>query len=146
MRLASITVEKYRSIIKAYKIALDATTVLVGPNNEGKSNILFALNAAMKVLTRESLILPGKLDSKSGFVIRTRLYDWNRDFPIGLQDAQPEGSSIIALDFDLTDEERRAFSSEVNSQVTGKLSLKIEFKRDQKAKITINKRGQGARL
>ena len=52
MKLKSFTVQKYRSIIAAKRIPVGRKTVLVGPNNEGKSNILRALITAMNLLTR----------------------------------------------------------------------------------------------
>lgn len=52
MNLKTVSVSNYRSITSAKKIRLDRTTVLIGPNNEGKSNILRALVLAMTTLTR----------------------------------------------------------------------------------------------
>lgn len=40
MRLVSFSVRRFRSITEAYKLPLGDYSVLVGPNNEGKSNIL----------------------------------------------------------------------------------------------------------
>jgi putative ATP-dependent endonuclease of the OLD family len=51
MKLVSFTVENYRSITQAHNLKLEQSTVLVGPNNEGKSNVLKALVVAMQVLT-----------------------------------------------------------------------------------------------
>jgi AAA15 family ATPase/GTPase len=48
MKLKSFTVERYRSITKAKKIRLGRVTVLVGPNNEGKSNLLRSLRVMKK--------------------------------------------------------------------------------------------------
>lgn len=39
MKLVSFSVTNYRSITKAHKISLGQYTVLLGKNNEGKSNI-----------------------------------------------------------------------------------------------------------
>ena len=60
MRLVSFTVTKYRSIKRAHKIQVGKQTVLVGPNNEGKSNLIRALVAAMRVLTRARLDSHGR--------------------------------------------------------------------------------------
>ena len=67
MRLVSFTVEKYRSITNAKKIGIDKSVTLVGPNNEGKSNLLRALVAAMNILTkghRPVFLLKGKATVK----------------------------------------------------------------------------------
>lgn len=50
MRLSSFSVVNYRSITNARKIQTNKTTVLVGKNNEGKSNILRALTLAMDIM------------------------------------------------------------------------------------------------
>jgi AAA15 family ATPase/GTPase len=50
MKLVSFSVQNYRSIAKANRIEVGRYTVLVGPNNEGKSNVLRALVTAMDVL------------------------------------------------------------------------------------------------
>ena len=50
MKLASFSVINYRSITNARKIQTNNMTVLVGKNNEGKSNILRALTLAMDIM------------------------------------------------------------------------------------------------
>ena len=52
MKLVAFSVRNYRSIVEAYKLSLGNYTVLVGPNNEGKSNILKAIALSLAVLTR----------------------------------------------------------------------------------------------
>lgn len=51
MRLSSFSVVNYRSITNARKIQTNNMTVLVGKNNEGKSNILRALTLAMDIMS-----------------------------------------------------------------------------------------------
>ncbi|MGR3713740.1 MAG: AAA family ATPase [Shimia sp.] len=46
----SFSVENYRSITTARKIPLSDYSLLVGANNEGKSNILHALTLGMDAL------------------------------------------------------------------------------------------------
>ena len=50
MRLSSFSVVNYRSITNARKIQTTNMTVLVGKNNERKSNILRALTLAMDIM------------------------------------------------------------------------------------------------
>ena len=42
MKLSAFSVTNYRSITSANKIKLDDLTILLGKNNEGKSNIIKA--------------------------------------------------------------------------------------------------------
>ena len=50
MELVSFSVSNYRRITSAYKLPIRRPTVLIGPNNEGKSNILRALVASLQFL------------------------------------------------------------------------------------------------
>lgn len=50
MKLSDFSVINYRSITTARKIHTNNMTVLVGKNNEGKSNILRALTLAMDIM------------------------------------------------------------------------------------------------
>ena len=50
MKLSDFSVVNYRSITTARKIKTNNMTVLVGKNNEGKSNILRALTLAMDIM------------------------------------------------------------------------------------------------
>lgn len=50
MQLVAFSVTNYRSITKASKLPFRQKTVLIGPNNEGKSNILRALVTALEFL------------------------------------------------------------------------------------------------
>lgn len=51
MRLVSFALSNFRSITRTERLSLDSFTVLVGPNNEGKSNILLGLVSGMKLLS-----------------------------------------------------------------------------------------------
>ena len=55
MRLSRVSVRKYRSIDKAADFAVGDFTVLVGPNNQGKSNLLRAAVLAMEGVRNESV-------------------------------------------------------------------------------------------
>lgn len=50
VKLVKLSIQRYRSIIATEKFTLSDFTVLVGPNNEGKSKILQALVTSMNAL------------------------------------------------------------------------------------------------
>lgn len=105
MRLDQFSIQKYRSILKAEKLRLGDLTVLVGPNNEGKSNILQAPVTGMQELSGER---PGIRPTPSAMRRQGRRasgYDWERDFPQSLQEDQPSGRTTMKFDFSLTDDE-----------------------------------------
>ena len=125
MRLEQFSIQQFRSIIKAEKLRLGDLTVLVGPNNEGKSNILEALAIGMQELaTPPSERIPRTRARRGGRVDR---YDWERDFPQPLQDADPNGRTIMRFDFQLTPEEVEDFYTAVKSKLNGVLPIQLTF-------------------
>src|SRR5437899_9145689 len=146
MRLVSFSVQNYRSITKANRIEVGRSTVLVGPNNEGKSNVLRALVIAMKTLTegvaplqplRPTLVRPHFFFHRSG-------YRWDKDFPIHLQRSEREGRSIFILEFELDQAEIDAFREEIRSNLNGTLPIQFTFGRNT-VEVTVHKRGPGAK-
>ncbi|MEU3842119.1 AAA family ATPase [Streptomyces sp. NPDC028635] len=101
MRIAGFAVQNYRSILKTPRIDLGDVTVVVGPNNEGKSNLLRALALGGQILARVMIGRSGDLLESS----RSRLtdfYNWHDDYPKSLQ-RDHDGATVI--DYWLTDEE-----------------------------------------
>jgi len=143
MRLVSFTVENYRSITKARRIGLGSSTVLIGPNNEGKSNILRALVTAMQILTQERLIAVGA-KGMLRFPGMRRIYEWERDYPVHLQDKNPEGNSVLLLEFELDEAEIQEFRQEIGSNLNGTLPLRIHVG-GQKLTVSVAKKGPGAK-
>lgn len=144
MKLTSITVENYRSITRAHRVPISDMTVLVGPNNEGKSNILRALVTAMNVLTGGALRMPPGY-SQSGRARLpgyTRFYDWDTDFPIHLQDRKPNGQSVILLEFRPTEEELQEFRQQIGSKLKDTLPLKISLG-PREFSVSVHKKGPG---
>jgi hypothetical protein len=139
MRLSSFQVRNYRSIGKTPKISVSALAALVGPNNEGKSNILRALVTAFRVLTRPSIPTLGK-----GHVFYSPRadYDWERDFPVSRQTSEPSGVSTFHLEFELTDDERVEFREEVKSNLNGTLGVELVLGRE-KPGFRVVKQGPG---
>lgn len=89
MKLVKFSVTNYRSITKAHEISLQDLTVLVGRNNEGKSNFLTALNIAMNSIIEHSTFRP-----KQTINSRKNNYNWNRDFPIQYKERKTGLESI----------------------------------------------------
>ena len=96
MKLIEFSVTNFRSITKAHKIKLQDMTVLVGKNNEGKSNLLTALNVVM-----EAIIQHSQDDYRYVGPYRNRLYSWERDFPISLQKRKSGLESIYNCTIEL---------------------------------------------
>jgi energy-coupling factor transporter ATP-binding protein EcfA2 len=128
MKLVAFSVSNYRSIVEAYKLSLGNYTVLVGPNNEGKSNIVKAIALSLSVLTksrpyRRARRVPVRY-YRSGFGFD---YDWPRDFPISLQTRNPTGRSEFTLEFALTDDDFQKFREVVGVNLSTNLKIKLGF-------------------
>lgn len=140
LRLERFTVNNYRSITEAEKLDLSEYTVLIGPNNEGKSNILRALVMGMSILERAGY---GRLTlgDQSRFLLRS-LYDWNDDYPKSLQKKKAQGRTTLRYDFRLDDREIEEFWEEVESRINGELPMEIQLGREQ-SYFRIPKKGPG---
>lgn len=68
----------------------------MGKNNEGKSNLINALNLAMESLKKNQRVYHYSIDE---------MYDWKTDFPLQLQRQSNEGCSIFSLLFGFENEE-----------------------------------------
>lgn len=150
MKLVAITVKNFRSITKAYKLQLGSMTVLIGRNNEGKSNFLRALVAGLTVLRRNHRIVRMSagvrtvLYGNSYQYQRNGVYNWESDFPIDLQSAHPEGTSDITLEFALDDPELKVFRKKIGSNLNGNLPIKVSIGRESLV-VSIPKQGPGAK-
>ena len=127
MQLVSFSVTNYRSITKAYRLPIRQSTVLIGPNNEGKSNILLALVNTLELLSRI-----GGVKIQRGRLMRhseryTEYYEWQRDFPVSLQAKMPTGESIFHLELKLSDNEIVDFETEVQSTLNGTLPIELSI-------------------
>ena len=144
MNLVEFSVTNFRSITLASKIPISEITVLVGKNNEGKSNMLKALNIAMHILRFHG---NKKATRYGGYLRKTNelYYNWRRDFPISLQDREKNTASIFRLEFKLDASEISDFKKDVKSSLNGTLPLEIKIGKDRKPKIRVIKKGKGAK-
>lgn len=144
MRLVNFSVTNFRSITAAHRIPISQTTVLVGRNNEGKSNVLKALSVAMTALQEHALD-----ERERYYVSRPRrkdeaAYYWIRDFPISLQCRPKSSPSRFRLEFVLDDAEVEDFKRQIGSKLNGTLPLEIKFGKNNKPDIKVSKKGPGS--
>lgn len=148
MKLVSFSVSNYRSIIAAKKIMVSDYSVLVGANNEGKSNILHALALAMEAL--ESFKYSVRRDSRGRIMRATRTvlglstdYHWRRDFPISKQtNGKKNQYTEVILEFQLSDQEVEEFKAELGSKINQALPISVKFY-DNDLAISVVKQGPG---
>ncbi len=141
MELVSFSVKNYRSITTAYKLPVKQATILIGPNNEGKSNILRALVTSLEVL--QSLggrkISGGRLRA---YYDNRETYFWPHDFPISLQEKDSDGESVFNLEFRLSETEVSEFYNEVKSNLNGTLPIQLSLGRKEPG-FRVTKKGPG---
>lgn len=138
MKLVSFTVNNYRSITSANRIPISDITILVGKNNEGKSNLLRAINISMTAL---------RLYQDSIWIRRSRsLYDWETDYPVSLQKSKKKKKeSEFTLEFELTPSEVQDFKNRYNHVLNGYLPIRISFGQDNKSELKVVKNGKGSK-
>lgn len=139
MQLVQFSATNYRSITSAHRIRFSNVTVLIGRNNEGKSNLLRALEAAMALLKQHSLISSSR---NRRMFMNDAAYVWQRDFPVQLQDRRTATQTILKLEFLLDEEECREFRGEIGSSINGSLPLEIKIGKDQEPQIRLVKSGK----
>lgn len=123
MRLYSFNVENYRSIRKAQKLELANLTILVGPNNEGKSNIVRAMVLGMRILRRASAGLRLK---RIGTPLRDHAeYLYARDCPTDLQASRAK--TTLEFEFEFSREELTEFASEIGVNLQTRLKIALVF-------------------
>jgi len=142
MKLVSFSVTNYRSITRAHKINLHDLTILVGKNNEGKSNILKAIALSMDIIKKYA-IFQGRTFPDFSYDRNRLTYIWERDFPINSQNKDGGSkSSKFELEFSLTNDELIEFNKKINSRLsTNNFSVIIEIGANNMPKFKVSKKG-----
>lgn len=135
MKLVAFAVKNYRSIQSTPRIELSNLTVLVGPNNEGKSNLLSALVCAL------SLAHDPNVGVRRTLLGRNSAYEYERDFPVGMRDGVKKAVTKFDLEFELDAIDQVAFRAAVGSRLNG--TLPIELTVDKEGAITFDVKKQG---
>lgn len=146
MQLVKFSVKNFRSITDAHQVSIAQTTILIGRNNEGKSNILKALYFAMNILKRYSKYRnrPMRAMPRRYGEIDEISYSWERDFPINLRQRNGSKQSIFRLYFQLNENEIQEFKSSTKCNLNGTLPLEIKIGQENRVDIKVPKRGRGS--
>jgi putative ATP-dependent endonuclease of the OLD family len=139
MRVVTFSVENFRSIKKAEKLPIAQKTVLIGPNNEGKSNILRALVVSLQVL-RALAFDAGVRPLGSALA---RFVNWETDYPRSLQEAATKPAMKFTVEFELDTDELAQFKATIKSSLNGSLPIQISIRQD-KVEFRVKKPGRGA--
>lgn len=157
MKIDRFSMKNYRSIVEKQEIDLKDLSIIIGPNNEGKSNILNAITSALSLLTeyeyfsrryRQKQFLPRREYRKRNIDSRSS-YNWPRDFPVGKQSKNPDGKTVFEIVFDFTSDElaelNRMFGLNLRDEIIftlklGQNSLDITIDYPANKRINLNNR------
>ena len=160
MKLSEFSVTNYRSIAKTEKFNVGDLTVLVGPNNEGKSNLLRALELGMGYIKawsklpedfKHASVPHAALSSLGNTSSRIRnlarvgsnRYRFEEDFPLGSKAySDGTGTTTIRLRFSLDEVEVQKFKDLTGSANNGDLPIKISMTK-RTVRLEISKPGRG---
>lgn len=143
MKLISFSVSNFRSITRAHRIQLHDLTILVGKNNEGKSNIIKAISLSLNIIKRHLYIVRRRTFEYSKYIDNSFDYVWQRDFPVTSQTKKKGSkSTIFELEFLLSDQELEQFNKYTKSRLsTPDFMIIIEIGEDNYPKLKVSKKG-----
>ena len=145
MRVRQFRLERYRSILKSEGMDLRTMTVLVGPNNEGKSNILRGLVVGLRAISDIGKGAPypargrGRRDDWD-----FETYTWESDIPDSVRSAKPNSATVLEFDFELNDDEIEEFKERTKSANNGTLKVRLRLYRGRR-EMQIIKQGPGSK-
>lgn len=160
MRLVEVTVRNYRSIGTQTKFSVENLTTLIGPNNEGKTNLLRALGLGMYLIERWST-LPDGLSTQGELTGGSTLwltrprggvgsrrqesigYSWIDDYPLQKQERRGAHPTVLRMKFQLTNDEVRDFHQATGITNNGELPVEMSLSRGT-ASFGVVKPGRGA--
>ncbi|TDP90751.1 putative ATP-dependent endonuclease of OLD family [Leucobacter luti] len=161
MKISEAAVGNYRSIGRQTQFSLSHLTTLVGPNNEGKSNLLRALALGLRVIEAwgtlpEHITQKGEISGPTLALIydsfrarrqpdkhRDVNYEWTSDYPLAKQSARSPQPTVIRITFTLSQDEIADFKSQTGLSNNGSLPLELKFSRTRTS-LQIVKPGKGA--
>ena len=131
MQIKGISITNYRSIKKANYIPIENKCVIIGPNNEGKSNILQGIVLSLTIITGSQRKRGRFYSRRLRYFEGYQSYDWERDFPLDLQETEPKGKTTFKVRILLDEEEENELAEILNSQKTNEIEFILCFYRDK---------------
>ena len=142
----NFSVTNFRSITAAHKIDVSDKTILIGKNNEGKSNILKALDIAMFELQWHANAHKSASPRLPRSTRRNESsFFWERDFPMSLQSKKTNTHTVFTLVFRLDEDEILEFKEKIKSNLNGTLPIEIRVDSQNNPTIKVQKKGRGAK-
>ncbi|MDY0338206.1 MAG: AAA family ATPase [Acholeplasmataceae bacterium] len=131
MKIGKIKIINYRSLYNMESIPVSALTVIVGKNNQGKSNFIKAIEVAFEAIA-----------SSVGIVrYRRKLtkYDYERDFP--MTSSVKSKNTELTIQFDLDKNDTADLYYKTGMVISNYITTRIVIDNLSKATVTHGKRG-----
>lgn len=132
MKLTEIRIKNFRSIIDTKVVPINQVTVIVGKNNQGKSNFIKAIDVAFQSLSYFS-------SNGSMRIRRSAIYDYERDFP--LYDKCSSRKTEISLKLTLSEEESVKLFSIIENKISDYINVIVTIDENSRIEIKFSKRG-----
>ncbi len=139
MKITNFKITNFRSIEGSYVLPLDNLTILIGPNNEGKSNIMYALTYALNEFhyycqERKIRFFENYNEKIIGdfkhFRTRNKInYEWERDYPLGLR-KNKNGKTEFFIEFYFDESEKKEFKKYTKYLIKNQLGIKLKIGED----------------
>jgi putative ATP-dependent endonuclease of OLD family len=142
MRLERFKVSNFRSLKSTKWISLRNSLTVIGPNNEGKSNLVKAMVAALQLLEELTLGQSRVPIFNSRFRRTSQVYNWTRDCPLDLQEKETTETEF-KLEFSLNQDDIRDFYQHIGSTINNKLPITVTIGRNGTPRFEVNKPGKG---
>lgn len=156
MLIKSFSVKNYRSIGTVTRANLGQYTVFVGPNNQGKTNLIKAMGIGMELINRWARV-SGRFAPRNAsransqrdnleFLPRyavSALWNWEEDYPLFKRNNSRLPPTEIEFEFSLSDSECVEFFEKTTLKCNGTLLVKLILSREGVA-IKFLKQGPGS--
>ncbi len=142
MKLKNISIQNFRSITSTEKLELSDYCILLGKNNEGKTNVLKALSFAMYAIRQI------RVNGRRGAYRSENYYSFKRDYPVSLLEDKNAKPTSFVLTFQLSEEDIASFYETTKLHNNGYICVEIVFPKsdnsyDQPQIFLKEKRGRG---
>jgi predicted ATP-dependent endonuclease of OLD family len=137
MKIKSFSIKNFRSISEANIKNINELLIFIWKNNEWKSNILKWLKVSL-----ECISISWRYSTVRAAHRRSKIYDWESDFPVKYQSRSRWLNTIFKIEFELNESEIQDFKLHTWSKINWVLKVEIKIWKDSRPNIKFIKKWQ----
>lgn len=141
MKVVSIKIKNFRSIDSA-EVQFSNYTVILGPNNIGKTNLLKAINIAISTVSEMEISRVRRKNYYNRNNFNNIAYNWLSDIPIHKQDIKDATADFIII-FEMSESERDLFNKTFKSNFGKLLTISLKIGRLGVKEYKVKRQGKG---